>query len=230
LQTIDPDVLPTPFLYSKKFYDSSQGSLLDKAKKIESKLNDGDSTGALRLLTSNDSVAPNNKETLAALFEKHPSPFTEECLLRALYSFPKSSAGGLDSLRPQILNKANSCKNEKGQRCLKSVQLLIQVLLKGKVADTICPILYGASLTALKKKYGGIRPIAVGFTYRRIASNIVSMKLRKATEYLKPHQLGFGIRGGCEAGAHTARRYFSYPHQEVKVFLKIDFKNACEKM
>lgn len=89
-------------------------------KKVEAKLSDGDVSGALRLLSSDDIIAPNNEETLNTLKQKHPqhpepSNFpdssieieqitpTEEEVNKSIVSFRKGTAGGLDNLRPQIL-------------------------------------------------------------------------------------------------------------------------------
>ena len=43
-------------------------------KQIDLKFQDGDISGAVRLLASEDTIAPANEETLAALKQKHPSP------------------------------------------------------------------------------------------------------------------------------------------------------------
>ena len=43
------------------------------AKRIIAKCSDGDIRAALRLLTTNDSVADKNEETIRALREKHPT-------------------------------------------------------------------------------------------------------------------------------------------------------------
>jgi hypothetical protein len=99
--------------------------------------------------------------------------------------------------------------------------------LNGEVPSSICPILYGANLCALKKKDGGIRPIAVGSTIRRLISKIVCRRIAdKLGSKFRPDQLGFGTKGGIEAAIHSARRYLQYPHQSTKVLLKIDFLNA----
>jgi hypothetical protein len=45
-------------------------------------------------------------------------------------------------------------------------------MLSGSVPTEIYPIIYGASLCALKKKDGGIRPIAVGCTLRRLVAKL----------------------------------------------------------
>lgn len=49
----------------------------DLKSRIESKIADGDIQGAVRLLSSEDSIAPMNSDTLSKLQEKHPSPSRE---------------------------------------------------------------------------------------------------------------------------------------------------------
>lgn len=42
------------------------------SKKVEAKLSDGDIRGAIRLLCSDDTVAPYNQSTIDSLLDKHP--------------------------------------------------------------------------------------------------------------------------------------------------------------
>jgi hypothetical protein len=104
-------------------------------------------------------------------------------------------------------------------------------MLEGKVPTDVVPYIYGAKLVALKKKDGGIRPIAVGSVFRRITSKLcVTAHKRKIAENLLPFQYGFGTRLGCEAVAHGARKFCSLNKTEDYVFLKVDFKNAFNSL
>jgi hypothetical protein len=114
---------------------------------------------------------------------------------------------------------------DKRASLLKQLTALINLMLSGQVNADIVPVLYGANLIALAKKDGGIRPIAVGFTFRRLASKLCCRKFsERLTKVFKPRQLGFGIKGGCEAAVHAARTFLSRPGYEV--FVKVDVKNA----
>ena len=63
-------------------------------------------------------------------------------------------------------------------------------------------------MIALRKKDGGIRPIAMGNTLRRVASKLcIRFASSKAAELLSPRQVGFRVIGGGEAAAHAARLY-----------------------
>ncbi|XP_063629995.1 uncharacterized protein LOC134801393 [Cydia splendana] len=102
---------------------------------------------------------------------------------------------------------------------------MINLMLSGRVHADIVPILYGANLIALTKKDGGVRPIAVGSTFRRLASKIsVRHIISKLQHRFEPVQLGCGTKGGCEAAVHALRIYLS--NDQCQVVLKIDIKNA----
>jgi len=81
-----------------------------------------------------------------------------------------------------------------------------------------------------KKKPGGIHPIAIGFTLRRLASKCAnSFGTGQLKPLSTPHQLGVGIPGGCEAAIHSGRRYLeAMPDDHVLV--KLDFSNAFNSL
>ena len=91
-------------------------------------------------------------------------------------------------------------------------------------------MLFGANLLALQKKSGGIRPIAVGYTWRRIAAKCAnSFALGRVADYLQPLQVGVGVKGGCEAAVHATRRFIeSMPDDHVVA--KLDFSNAFNSL
>ena len=63
---------------------------------------------------------------------------------------------------------------------------------------------FGASLTALKKKDGFIRPVDVGCTLRYSVAMVASCAdMKKRGLLLAPVQLGFGTPHGVEAAAHA---------------------------
>jgi hypothetical protein len=141
-------------------------------------------------------------------------------------SFPNGSSAGLDGIRPQHLKDLigkSSC--DAGQRLLSEITRLCNFMFSGKIISNFTPFIYGASLCALSKKDGGIRPIAIGSTFRRLASKLGCYYLSgEISNYLKPKQLGFGTRSGCEAAVHSVRSYLT--NYSAEVFLKIDVKNA----
>jgi hypothetical protein len=76
---------------------------------------------------------------------------------------PAGSSPGLDGMRPQYLKDIISLSaGEAGQKALRALTNMCNFLLSGQLPSEICHLLYGASLCALNKKDGGIRPIAIG--------------------------------------------------------------------
>lgn len=216
------------------------------AKTIESKVHEGDLRGAVRLLMSDDTLAEASSDTLSSLISKHPSPsrvlnfpdapdnsiqpVTVTCddVCLALGTFHAGSAAGLDGIRPGHLKELISgSAGDNGSRLLESLTKLTNYILSGKVNLEVCPFLYGASLVALKKKDGGLRPIAVGSTYRRLVAKLACgfVKERMAS-YLQPHQLGFGVKLGCEAAIHATRAFSLRPENSNKIIVKLDIQNA----
>src|SRR6201995_5016465 len=113
----------------------------------------------------------------------------------AITSFPHGSAGGPDGLQPQHLKDllANtsigrgSTNGERGgsgeplgevSPLLQGLTDLVNLLLAGKVPLSVRSILFGGTITAITKKGGGVRPIAVGYTLRRLAGKVTSVSVQ----------------------------------------------------
>ena len=101
-------------------------------------------------------------------------------------------------------------KDSPANRTVKAISALsrvVNLMARGEVPPTVAPFLCGARLHAVIKKDGGLRPIAISNLLRRLTSKLVASSLsQKAAAYLAPHQLGVGVRGGCEAILHTTRQ------------------------
>ena len=218
-------------------------------KSVASKFADGDIKGAVRLLASSDDVAPQNGQTLGLLQQKHPSAPVDlslpeppeddfapavasvEDIRKALASFGPGSAGGPDGLRPSHLKALTSRKTaEAGERLLASLAEFVNLILRGEVPEFARQIFYGATLCALAKKDGSIRPIAVGCTLRRLATKVGARPLAvQIGESLRPVQLGYSTKGGCEAAAHAARSYLGGASHR-RVIFKVDMANAFNSL
>ena len=82
--------------------------------------------------------------------------------------------------------------------------MFVNMLLEGKCHPDVIPILFGGNLTALVKKTGGVRPIAIGYTWRRVAAKCANAFATAAlNDYFMPHQLGVGVSGGCMRGSYS---------------------------
>jgi hypothetical protein len=212
---------------------------------ISLKLEEGDFKGAIRLASSVDAIAPSNEATYAALLAIHPhphplsslppAPSPSDCPLlsippdmigRTILSFPPGSAGGPDGLRPQHLKDLINTSSSSVSSFLASLSAFVSLVLKGETPAEIRPLFFGARLTAINKKGGGIRPIAVGCTLRRLVAKIASsLVLSDLSSLLASRQLGYGVKGGAESAVHAARWYLQNLRPGHGV-LKLDFRNA----
>ena len=214
------------------------------ARRVSAKLEEGDFVGAVRLASSEEKLAAFSPETLSALKSKHPAPhpdsdippapspsvsaavFPKSAVVRAIKSFPNGSAGGPDKLRPQHLKDILQATGEEESSFLDSLVSLCSLVLEGGVPAAVRPFFFGASLVALEKKDGGVRPIAVGWTLRRLVSKIAGyMVVDELADLLSPRQLGYGIKGGAEAIVHAGRKFLQSSASD-HVLLKLDFRNA----
>ena len=232
--------LTTPNQSKKKISSST----IDKV--IECKVADGDIKGAIRILTSDSSFVQPNKEMLNELIDKHPIPsrdmefpsepddslpileVTNEMVKYGIKSFKNGSAAGIDGIFPQVIKDLTSISaGDAGLRLLIAITALCNFISQGKICKSICPYLYGALLISLTKKDGGVRPIAIGNTFRRLSFKIACKIIRSRTStYFFPKQLGFGIEKGCESIIHAIRTFIRLNKGMKKIILKIDMKNA----
>ena len=187
--------------------------------------------------------------TSSKLAEKHPSTpndlklpaepspadkdtcFTvsREEVKKCLNRFNSGSGGGHDCLLPQHLKDLSSESLGKVANDLLDAlcRFFNEIVLPGNVPANVCPAFFGAKMFGLSKKDGGIRPIAVGCSLRRIAAKLCMHKVKDECKIkFLPHQLGVGVTSGAESSIHVCRKYVKYNHSTSKVLLKVDFKNA----
>ena len=216
---------------------SSRPHLKWLSDRVSSKLEEGNYKGAVRLACSEDTMADHSDITLSALRLKHPPPHPEsnivqqdfdnplpfpvdlELITKSIASFPNGSGGGSDGLLPQHLKDLSSQSAGDGAHLLLQALVgLLTLILEGRTPRAI-----GATLIALQKKSGGIRPITIGCTLRRLAAKCASLHaLKSIPQLLAPTQLGFGVPRGIEAAVHAARVYLGNLPQHHGL-LKIDF-------
>ena len=210
---------------------------------VSEKLDEGDVRGAVRLASSENTLAPRNADTYAQLLTKHtPCPGNrrnfpkKDChamflkvsdIKLAISLFPVGSAGGMSGLRPQHLKDVTSRRTgDSGTALISSLTALSNKILAGEVPNSVRPFFAGANLSAFTKPGNGIRPIAVGETLRRLVAKCASRKLiPRFSTVFAPLNLGFGVPGGAEAAVHAARIFVSNA-KSGDVFLKLDFRNA----
>ena len=157
----------------------------DIAARVSGKLEEGDIRGAIRLtqamtschrsMTSRQRHCVRNIQSARKRVQLRYHPLVktisvlESDILGAIKSFMPESAGGPDGLRPQHLKDLTCASTgDAGRRLLTLLTQFSNLCLAGRVPVEIQPVFCGASLCALNKKDGGIRPIAVGSTLRRL--------------------------------------------------------------
>ena len=100
------------------------------------------------------------------------------------------------------------------------------MLLRGHCLSQVVPVLFGANLTALVKKSGGNRSIAVGYYWRRLCAICANyFASNKLATYFEPIQLGDGVPSGNEAAVYAFWRYLEAMPDD-HVIAKLDFTNA----
>ena len=113
---------------------------------------------------------------------------------------------------------------------LSLINYFTNLLLEGKCHDEVSPIIFGGSLIVLTKKSGGIRPIAIGYTLRRLAAKCANTyAVAKLADYFRPIQLGVGVPDGCEAAVHATRRFIEHMLDD-QVIVKLDFTIAFNSL
>jgi hypothetical protein len=216
------------------------------AAAVAAKIEDGNIKAAVRMLSTEEKPATDVDATYNKLLERHPArhpgrlpsadpsgvpaiQVTEEDVVKAVRTFPAGSAGGPDGLRPQhLLDLVNN--RESGPALLTSLTAFVNMLLEGKCDPAVIPVLFGGRLIALEKKSGGIRPIAIGYTLRRVAAKCANVYATAVlTDYLQPIQVGVGTPGGCEAAVHATRR-FAESMPAGYCIAKLDFSNAFNSL
>lgn len=225
--------------------------LKNLAARVASKLEEGDFRGAVKIASSNESFAPVDETTLNLLKDKHPPQHPNSVIptssqlqqatdplvigtpqvLSAIQSFPTGSASGPDGLRPQHIKDLIFSPTGGGSDLLiHSLTNFVNLVIRGDVPVPARPFFFGASLVALNKDDGGVRPIAVGCTLRWLASKCASLSIRDDMgALLAPLQLGYGTPMGAEAAVH-ATRTFLHNIEPGHLLLKVDFCNALNSV
>ena len=113
---------------------------------------------------------------------------------------------------------------------LQSLANLCSSFAWGRLPEDACVLLASARLIPLGKKDGGVRPIAVGETIRRLAGKIlVSRYQSDLSQQFRPFQLGVGQKGGSEIIIHRIRDWLQSAGSD-EVLLQLDFKNAFNSL
>ena len=150
--------------------------------------------------------------------------FSVEEVLECLRSFPPGSSGGISGLMPQHLR----CPKPDGafQRQLLQLARVCSEFTWGRLSKPASEALASARLIPIGKKGGGVRPIAVGDTLRRLAGKLLLSRYQdEVIGKLAPEQMGVGVKRGAESIIHRLRSWCARAPPD-HILLQLDFRNA----
>ena len=139
-----------------------------------------------------------------------------------------ATSAGLDGISPQILEDLTAKSNgQTGLNFFTSLTNLLNVILEGKVPFELWPYFFGVKLIALKKPDGGLRPIGVGNTFRRLSAKCAGYHVFESCQVgYGSRQVGVGTKKDAELASHVFRCLIESPKLKKNVISKIDFENA----
>ena len=156
------------------------------------------------------------------------APRWGEIVRDAIFSFPPGSAPGPSGLRPAHIKQCVEREGASGNLG-DGFGRLVGHAFHGTLPQEFAPLLCSSNLIPLNKKDGGIRPIAVGDTTRRIIGKTLlrSEGVRNELGSLQPRQVGVGVRNATEmVGMGLQRVVDALDPKEDWVTLQIDVSNA----
>ena len=213
--------------------------------RVSTLLQEGALRRACAALLQDPPVSPSG-EVVSDLRALHPAPHADERaslgslrrvasraapvaevdqVRKAVHSFPSTSGAGRSGLRPSHIRDA--MRPASSDLLLRLLTEVVNLLLQGEVPESVRPFVCGASIMALRKPNGSLRP-----TVRRITSKVaVELISDRARTVLEPLQLGVKTPNGCEAIVHTTRQWF-HKHRldPSKVAVAVDISNALNSL
>lgn len=125
---------------------------------------------------------------------------TKDDLLKLLATAcRKHSSGGPSGWTYHLIRAA--CREDAARN---AILALINLILAGAIPEGARKLLLASRLVPFRKPNNGVRPIAVGEAFYRLAASFaVRSVVHKAVDVLGPIQLGVGVRGGVEAAVHV---------------------------
>jgi hypothetical protein len=78
-----------------------------------------------------------------------------------------------------------------------------QMFANGEMPTDIMLLFSSAIVLASPKPTGGVRPLVIGMTLRRLISSVVLHRVKStAREHLAPHQVAVGVKSRCDLVVH----------------------------
>ena len=141
-------------------------------------------------------------------------------------SFRRGTAAGPSGLRAQHLQDA--IRSAHADEVIVHLTRVVGHLSRGDAPIDVSPCLAGATLVALAKPEGGLRPIAIGETLRRLVAKCLCEVAKESSQDLSwPLQEGVSIPGGSESAIHVVRQWWERNSDAgYKGIFFADFANA----
>jgi hypothetical protein len=152
---------------------------------------------------------------------------------RLVRSFPAGSAAGPSGLRPQHLLDILCAGSTRAKDCLLSnLVTFARMCAGGQCASEAVPWLCSATLWPLRKNDGGVRPIAVGETLRRLVGKFLlqSAEAQAAVGKMEPAQTAFRKGGPCTCVGMGIQEAINLLPSEPWVLLQVDLANAYNSL
>ena len=148
--------------------------------------------------------------------------------MQGVADFPRGSAPGPSGLRPSCLFDLLK-RGPHVSKLAVELAALVALAAHGLLPPDLAPLFGAASLIPLKKPDGGVRPIAIGETLRRLVGKALMHlpKLMGELRALAPLQCGVGITNACESiGQGLQSLVNTLPADGDWVALQVDVVNA----
>ena len=111
--------------------------------------------------------------------------------------------------------------------CRAGIIALLKDIINGDLPRSAQQLLLSSRLVALNKPSGdGLRPIAMGELFYRLAALIMTRKVAlTAASLLSPHQYGVGVSSGAECVVHSLQHALTDNSRRLSL-LQVDISNA----
>ena len=146
--------------------------------------------------------------------------FSADQVHAALSSFPPGSGAGPSGPKPSHLKELLNCSER--PRLLDALVSLSGDIASGGFPSESMSLFTAARLIALPKKSGGLRPIAVGDTLRRLAAKcLLGVVIPSASTFLLPLQVGVQVPNAAERVARHVSLW-ARTRSEDEIILQVD--------
>ena len=143
--------------------------------------------------------------------------FGEPTVFGQIEAFPIFSAVGPSKMYPEhLLHAVNCAASDQPKQAITGITKLVNFASRGQLPVSVAPLFCSASLTALKKLKGGVRPIAGGKVLRRwVAKCIAKQTQTESAKLFSSKQLGVGVKCGAKSTKHSHLYYSNKSNESI---------------